>query len=629
MQENVDPSKIKDDNYANRLFNLYWEAPSDPTIYRRKLLNVQKTREKQQAARRSFNRGHSHSRSRSASPSSQDGLPAIRNAFTNSNNQGENTQSATSHIDEPSNQAAGRLVHQGSYQGSFNTSSNEFGYNQDIRLLGYNSGAQPGFSGPQSFSEAGNSVGLQGSFNEVDFALALHRPGVLPMGDSVTTATTSTTSLSSGNNSRSTYNQSNNQTSQSGSYGSHQVLHYGNQQRRFAAGSVPRTSRSFEEGDLAPADSAAIPTEIDSHHQQVLYSSSHESGMDIGPPIELKAHIDISVDSPMKFKGENIHKPPAVATSIKTAGQPPPETMQPTTEDDSAPVTNPNSVTNHMQPNHNFGVYDNPVYQQQLVAMQQQFQQHELLLQQQQAALALQQEQLRAYYSNISNAAGINAQAQQFGIPGTPTTPAASIYAQQFGIPGAPATPAASINVQQFGIAGTSTVAINAQQFGLSSNTQGPVQAGGFDPQQFGLAGTAAPVHGGGYYVVPAADGTHMIVPSNQVVATPRSGQVQGISPLHGMVPGQLPGLPAGPAQIQGITATGFPSVGITPGTAVAGMPGIQGIHNGGMIPPAGSVPGVGPAGMATILTINNNTSPAPCGLYPNSNNHQHLYRQP
>lgn len=637
MQENVDPSKIKDKNHANRLFNLYWEAPSDPTIYRRKLLNVQKTREKLQAARRGYIRGHGHSRSRSVSPSSQDGLPNIRNAFSNTNNQGDDTVPVTSNLDEPTNQAASRLVRQGSYQGSFNVSPSmtQFGSNQGIRLSN-NSGAQLGFSGPQSLSVSVNSVGLPGSFNEVDFALALHRPGVVPMGDSVTTATTSTTSMSSGN-------QSNNQTSQVGSYGTHQVLQYTNQQRSFAVGSVPRTSRSFNEGDSAPAYSATIPTVIDSGHQPLLFSSSHEIGMEIGPPIELKSQVEISVDPPIELEGENIQKRPASTTSVKTD-----EVIPPTTEGASSPAPNADIPMNQVPPNENLGAFDAPLYQQQLAAMQQQFQQQQLLLQQQQAALALQQEQFRAqlqaYYSNTSatinsqqygipgapaapaantaNTGGLNT--QQFGLPGAPATPATSINTQQFGIPSAQATASTPLNAQQFNLTGASAAAMHAQQFGLSSTTQGTVQAAGLNAQQFGLAGTATPIQGGGYYMVTAADGTQMIV-TNPGVAIPISGQLQGIAPM----PGMLSGLPAGPTQIQGINPLGLPPVGVAQGTVIGGIPGIQGIHAGSLIPPPGGMPYVGPAGMATLPTLNNNSSPAPTGLYPNTNQQQQHHRQP
>jgi len=684
MQENVDPSKIKDGNHANRLFNLYWEAPSDPSIYRRKLLNVQKTREKQQAARRGFNRGPGLSRSRSVSPSSQDGMPPVRNAFSNNGNNGDDMRNLTVTTDEANNQASSRQLLQGSYQGTFNVSSSmtQFGSNQGLRLLGSSSGAHPGFSGPQSFSESGVSLGLPGSFNEVDFALALHRPGVVPMGDSVTTATTSTTSMSSGNNSRSNYNQTS-----VGSFGTAQVLHYSSQQYRFATGSVPRTSRSLNEGDLAPAD-APIPTLINSHLQQVVhlqqveYSSSQETGIGIGtpivgPPIELKLpEVEISVDPPMNPKDEKIPDRPASATTSKPTGYITPDKMPATTEDttptktedNSTPATHPNSTASALQPNQSLGVYDSSqVYQQHLAAMQQQFQQQQLLLQQQQATLALQQEQLRVYYSNLSNAAGIGA--PQFGIPGAPSaainmqqfgiagapgiagaqaTPSDSVTSQHFGIAGAPpptmmnahqfgmpgpqATPSAAVNAQQFAIQGGPAAAIGAQQFGQGTvqaaaalnpqfrlaGTATPVQAAAALNPQVRLGGTATPVQGGGYYVITNLDGTQMIVPPTHGMAIPMTtGQVPGMAPMPNILPGQLQALPVGPAQLQGLTPAALS--GLQPGAAVAGMPGIQALQAGGIaIPPAASV---GPAG---IPTMNNPTSPVPpVGLYPNNNNQQ------
>ena len=505
MEENIDSSKIKDGNHANRLFNLYWEAPTDPTIYRRKLLNVQKTREKQQAARRNFNRGHSHSRSRSVSPSSQDGLASARNVFSKATSQVDDTQLGTSHTAEAINQPRERLVRQGSYQGSFNTpnGTSQHGISHGVRLLGYDSGSQLNSSGPQSFSEAGGSVGVTGSFNEGDFALALHRPGVVPMGDSVTTATTSTTSMSSGNNSRSNYNQTSNQTSQIGSYGTNLVPNSGNPEQRFTTGNFHRTSRSFGEGDVAPPVSAAIPIEIGSGRQQVLYSSSHEGRRDVGPPIEVKAPVEISVDPPMELKSEKIPKRPPSTTSNKTAGQPnPPHNTQTSSEDNTTATTASNAAKNHTQPSQNLRVYDNPqIYQQQLAAMQQQFQQQQLLLQQQQAALALQQEQLRVYYSNISNAAGMNG--QQFGIPGAPSNPTAALNPQQFGIAGTSTTPVPpnvattpGISTQQYGIAGQPAplAPMNQQQFGIAGAP--PASTPTINAQQLSLPGSAqaAPV---------------------------------------------------------------------------------------------------------------------------------------
>ena len=491
---------------------------------------------------------------------------------------------------------------------------------------------------------------MPGSFNEGDFALALHRPGVVPMGDSVTTATTSTTSMSSGNNSRSTYNQNSNQTSQIGSYGTNLVSNHGNQERRFTTGNIPRTSRSFGESDVVTAVSATIPKVIGSAHQQVLYSSSHENRMDIGPPIEVKAPVDMSVDPPMELQSEKIPKRPSSAASVKTGEQSPPEKTQASSSGNSASTNSSNSATNNAQPIQNVGVYENArVYEQRLAEMQQQFQQQQFLLQQQQAAIAMQQEQLR-YFSNISNATGMNVQqfgihgapaatmnAQQFGIPGTPTTPVpnasvtARIGAQPYGLSGAPTAPGGSINTQQFAVTGAppvTTAKINAQQFSLPGSAQAAsVQATGMNPAQYGLGGAPAPVQGGGYFVVTNADGTQMIVPSNQAIQIP--GQVPGIAPtMPGMFPGQLTGLSPGSNQMPTMTPAGLPSVTVPPGTAVPGMPGIQGMHAGGIIPSTGVVPGVSLAGMPPIPSMNSNASPVPGGRYPNSDQQQHLQRQ-
>lgn len=244
----------------------------------------------------------------------------------------------------------------------------------------------------------------------------------------------------------------------------------------------------------------------------------------------------------------------------------------------------------------------------------------------------------------MSSAAGMNAQqfgipgaaaapvaainAQQFGIHGAPATPAATISAQQFGIQGPPATQAATINTQQFGIPGAPVPTINAQQFGLPSNTQASVQAAPLNPQQFGLAGAAAAVQGAGYYVVPAADGTQIIMASNQGLAIPISGQVPGMPPMQGILPGQIPTLPAGPTQIQGIAPAGLPSVGVPQGPPVSGIQGIPGMHAGGLMTPAGTVSGIGPTEISSAPTMNNQASPAPSVLYPNTNKQQHLHHQ-
>ena len=52
----------KEENHANAISDIYWEPPWDPGICRRKLLNVQKTRERQQAARRGYSSNRHSSR---------------------------------------------------------------------------------------------------------------------------------------------------------------------------------------------------------------------------------------------------------------------------------------------------------------------------------------------------------------------------------------------------------------------------------------------------------------------------------------------------------------------------------------------------------------------------------------
>ncbi len=644
MQENVDPSEIKDHNHANKLFSLYWEAPSDPSIYRRKLLNVQKTREKQQAARRGFGRGHGLSRSRSASPLSQDAvLPTAM-------------QSGTNNADEATAQARIQL-RQGSYQGSFNMSSSmtNVGVNQGTGLLGSGSGGHLAFSGPLSFS---GSLGLPGSFNEVDFALALHRPGVVPMGDSVTTSTTSTTSMSSGTNSRSTYNQNNNQAGQPGSYGTHHAMNY----NRFTTGSVPRASRSLNEGELAPVDSTAIPTLIDSRLQQTVYSSSEETGLPVVPPVELEPQVDTTIHPPSKSNGEEIPVRPASPT--KASEDDNAQKLPAKTEDVTQPTaSNSNSKTTPTTPNPNLDAYGSPeLYQQQLVAMQQQFQQQQLLLQQQQAALALQQEQLRVYYSNISNAAAINTSpfvfpgapagamntqqytvaggattpvptvsniagmAQQISIPGAQVIPSATTNTQQFGIAGATTTPSTAMNAQQFVMTGPTAAPITSQQFGIPSNTPTAAQAATLNPQQFGLAGTATPVPAGGYILVTNPDGSQMILPPNQGLGIPMAGQLPGVTPIHNLLAGQLQAVPTGSLQVQSFGTPGLPSVGVAPGATslVAGIPGMPALQAGNIIVRPGSVPGVGSA-VGIQSNMSGTASPNPNGKYgKNKNQHHH-----
>lgn len=70
--------EIKDENRANLIGDIYWEPPWDPGICRKKLLNVQKMREKQNAARRGFSGNRNVGHTRPQSVGSNDGLVGDR-----------------------------------------------------------------------------------------------------------------------------------------------------------------------------------------------------------------------------------------------------------------------------------------------------------------------------------------------------------------------------------------------------------------------------------------------------------------------------------------------------------------------------------------------------------------------
>jgi hypothetical protein len=159
-----------DENNANKKCHYYWQAPSDPSIYRRKLLSVQKMREKQQAARQRLNR---HGNSRMQSPLSQTGVH-------------ENGVTSGPCVDESlGDTMRGQQVRTESYQLSMSLTEVNH-QTAGIPLVGDSASVvstHRRFSGPQSYCEAGPSGPFLGSFNELDFATALQRPGVVPMGD--------------------------------------------------------------------------------------------------------------------------------------------------------------------------------------------------------------------------------------------------------------------------------------------------------------------------------------------------------------------------------------------------------------------------------------------------------------
>ncbi|KAL7577733.1 hypothetical protein ACA910_010497 [Epithemia clementina (nom. ined.)] len=179
----------KDTNHANLHLEFYWKPPWDPAICRRKLLNVQKMREKQQAMRRSLAstrpttpRG-SAQRLGSVSPNMTSGPPTQ----VSQDQSVDSRQSAQQHKQglmfsqriTASSSSLSDLGNPG-YQaqialGSPATTSGAF-HNMDYQTE----------TGARSFNSAGYIPGT-GVVNQGDLGIALQRPGVVPAagGDSV------------------------------------------------------------------------------------------------------------------------------------------------------------------------------------------------------------------------------------------------------------------------------------------------------------------------------------------------------------------------------------------------------------------------------------------------------------
>jgi serine/threonine protein kinase len=171
--------EARETNQANLILNYYWKAPWDPAICRRKLLNVQKMREKQQVVRRTLsNRSPSNDASRRTRP----GDPSL-SSFT-SRRQATATdpslfigQLGLPYPNPPTTTAS---------------SLRSVGATGERRLLTREGGTIVGSheeifmnQGPQSLT---SDVGQP--FVESDFGYALLRPGVVP-GSSMGTSMSS------------------------------------------------------------------------------------------------------------------------------------------------------------------------------------------------------------------------------------------------------------------------------------------------------------------------------------------------------------------------------------------------------------------------------------------------------
>jgi hypothetical protein len=235
------------------------------------------------------------------------------------------------------------------------------------------------YSGPQSYNDAAAST-VSGSFNDLDFAYALQRPGVIPMGESYTSSVNmSNAHLGSGSAPHIIRQQS------SESYESRQNI-------------VSTVSRSFEDGDIRNTSNGDVY-----RNGRFTYSSSHDDRVAEGFSHNSEYLKVVNGSSNI----EGIHQQSAQEFHQML----PPNSLPPRNSNDFALQSNLNDDNSNSQgsPRHHqstigpFGSLDaQTFFQQQQAALQQQ----QLILRQQQAALALQQEQLRAYGMNYITTPG-------------------------------------------------------------------------------------------------------------------------------------------------------------------------------------------------------------------------------
>ena len=173
---NLDP---REENHANLLLDVFWQAPWDPAICRRKLLNVQKIREKYQTGRRG-------SASRSQGPRRND---RVSPGFVMATQQGRSPHMTPSMPQcQPSVQGAApdRMPVLASSVNML------MGENRGVAQIGVRLPNPPevpmvpsqSLTGPQSYAGISFDESTR-VLAEGDFAHALLRPGVVPGGTSV------------------------------------------------------------------------------------------------------------------------------------------------------------------------------------------------------------------------------------------------------------------------------------------------------------------------------------------------------------------------------------------------------------------------------------------------------------
>lgn len=235
----------KEENHANLQFDVFWVPPWDPGICRRKLLNVQKIREKQNTQRRGY------SQPRSQALDAQDSLraPDSLNQQSPGKNSGiqpmmvADSPSVISHMSvdgktSPPSQIARQNVRNARGSSAASTPMHNIpthpsslsetgpavlqtvlaaeGANRSHHTVQTPLYSQPNsraLSGPQSFTSLGYEQ-LHKHPTEGDFAYALQRPGNIPMSSDAATIASQQSGMSIGS-----LNSSQGQSSQQQIYG--------------------------------------------------------------------------------------------------------------------------------------------------------------------------------------------------------------------------------------------------------------------------------------------------------------------------------------------------------------------------------------------------------------------------
>lgn len=369
----------KDENQANILCDIYWEAPWDPNVCRRKLLNVQKLREKQHSTRRGFT-----GRNATPRPSSASGHDGVLDESPRGVGRSPPKHAAQHGLGSIiANQGLAARMSASFTENASGNNSSLVGTGTDAPSVV--SGPQLYTSGPLSYTNAGYPSGFMNSFNEVDFASALQRPGVVPMGESVSS------SVDMGG--LSSYQQQqifgslggNNRNLVRATQGAMASRSYG------GMGEIPQDRNSL---GFAPGSVGTTPSGMGQQR-----SSSMQLGSSLGqqPHGMFNQQLSASFGQELHFGNAGAGVPSnllsqqsgmtqAMDDQIMQAQM---HQMQMQMQQD--PTTIANTLQQHL-------VYGNAqaYLQQQHAALQQQ----QLLLQQQQAALALQQQQLQVYGLN-------------------------------------------------------------------------------------------------------------------------------------------------------------------------------------------------------------------------------------